>query len=539
MPKPSKPPGKPVKPPIEPPPVIPPVEPPVSGPLPELPRVQVDVTYVQQTGKIIQAHDSFQFQDALNASLPGDTIVLDASAAYLGAFTLPKKSETAPVYVMTSALAAIPAQNVRVTPADAPAMPKLISPTSFDPVLKTEAGAHHFRFIGIDFGSDNRVANNGLIRLGTGSETNVNEFPHHIILDRCLVRGDSSFGGVRGVLFAGDHLAVIDSHLSDWKLTDRDAQAIAGWTGRGPWRITNCHLEASGEAFLSGGSDPLISDLVPSDIELRSNLFTKPLNWNPFHSSYDGSSWQCKNALELKNARRVLMQGNRFENNWWGAQSGAIILFTPKNQYGVAPWTTVEDVTCVGNRIAGTLRGFSISGQDGVQPSAGGRRILIKNNYISDLGGAVWGENQYPAFEYSTVFHLTGGMDDLNIDHNTIIHGAFDAQGALIYFDGAPYLRFFYTNNIAEHNAYGIKGGGTGVGNATLAVYAPGAVLRRNLIVGGIASLYPADNFFPASMQDVGFVNYPADVRLGASSIYNKAAIDGTNPGAADSLLTQ
>jgi hypothetical protein len=51
--------------------------------------------------------------------------------------------------------------------------------------------------------------------------------------------------------------------------------------------------------------------------------------------------------------------------------------------------------------------------------------------------------------------------------------------------------------------------------------------------VGGPASSYPADNFFPSSIDAVGFVDRQSgNYRLAASSPYKRAASDGRDPGA-------
>ena len=41
-----------------------------------------------------------------------------------------------------------------------------------------------------------------------------------------------------------------------------------------------------------------------------------------------------KNSFELKNARRVLVEGNVFEHVWAAAQTGFAVLFTTRNQGG-------------------------------------------------------------------------------------------------------------------------------------------------------------------------------------------------------------
>ena len=44
-------------------------------------------------------------------------------------------------------------------------------------------------------------------------------------------------------------------------------------------KIINNYFEGTGENILFGGADPRIDGLVPSDIEIRRNHFTKPTSW--------------------------------------------------------------------------------------------------------------------------------------------------------------------------------------------------------------------------------------------------------------------
>ena len=64
-----------------------------------------------------------------------------------------------------------------------------------------------------------------------------------------------------------------------------------------------------------GGADPVIPNLVPSNITIRRNLMTKP-------SLGERRSSPLKNLLELKNAQNVLIEGNIFENNWHAGRQG-------------------------------------------------------------------------------------------------------------------------------------------------------------------------------------------------------------------------
>jgi hypothetical protein len=67
----------------------------------------------------------------------------------------------------------------------------------------------------------------------------------------------------------------------------------------------------------------------------------------------------------------------------------------------------------------------------------------------------------------------------------------------------------------------------------TLDRFFPSAVFRRNAIVGGNAEKYPRDNFFPATVEQVGFAApRTSDFRLVGSSRYRQAAADGRDLGA-------
>src|SRR5690606_28378953 len=100
--------------------------------------------------------------------------------------------------------------------------------------------------------------------------------------------------------------AVIDSWLSECHGKGFDSQAIAGWNGSGPYKIVNNHLAGAGENLMFGGADPSIPNGLPEDIEIRRNHFIKPPEWK--------GVWTVKNLIELKLGRRVLIEGNVFEN---------------------------------------------------------------------------------------------------------------------------------------------------------------------------------------------------------------------------------
>jgi hypothetical protein len=368
-------------------------------------------------------------------------------------------------------------------------MPKLVSPGRNEPALRTAAGAHHFRLVGIEFKPVNASAYVwALIELGdgTGAQNNLAQVPHNLVLDRCYIHGDPAGELTRAIALNSGATEIVNSHISDAKGAGRDTQAICGWNGPGPYRIVNNYLEGAGENVMFGGADPSIPGLVPSDIEIRGNTFYKPLSWR--------GVWTVKNLFELKNARRVRVEGNLFENNWQHGQSGYAILFTVRNQSGTAPWSTLEDVEFVNNVVRHSGSGINVLGRDDLQPSQQTQRITIKNNLFEDLNGANWGG--------SGNFLLISGANDVKVEHNTVLHGGNVTTAAV-----APTTNFVFRNNLMAHNDYGIFGDAIGYGTPAIRQYFPSGIFERNLIAGAPDWRYPAGNFYPASLDEARFVN--------------------------------
>ncbi|MBI4475629.1 MAG: glycosyltransferase [Acidobacteria bacterium] len=485
--------------------------------LPERPQARVDTTEPVPTGRTIRVAAGASLQRALDEAQPGDRIVLDARAVYRGPFRLPRKDGHAWIVISAGPDARVPPAGHRVRPPDTAAFPKLVAASGV--VLVADPGAHHYRFVGIEIAPAEGIFLTALVQLGD-DERALEKLPHHIIFDRCYLHGDRTRGSRRGMAMNSRDTAVIDSHLSDFKEEGADSQALAGWNGAGPFRIANNYLEAAGENLMFGGADPTIPDLVPADIEIVGNHFAKPLAWKAGTPQFEGVTWTVKNLFELKNARRVLVDGNLFEYNWPQAQNGFAILFTVRNQKGRAPWSVVEDVTFVNNLVRHVGAGFNILGRDDNHPSQQTRRIAIRNNLFLDVGGP-WGSGR--------LFQLLEGTRDVIIDHNT----AAQTGGILLGGESAPHSGFLFTNNIAPHNRDGIKGTGTRHGLPTLERHFPGAVVRRNLIVGGNAAEYPPDNFFPPSLADVGtFTRDGGRYRLALARSFRHAGTDGRDPGA-------
>ena len=462
-------------------------------------------------------------QATIDRARPGDVILLEPGGTYVGNFTLPPTPGAQYITIRSAADASLFPMEGRVGPEHARLMPVLRSPNS-GPALATKPGAHHWRLQWLAFEA-NADGVGDIILLGDGSEEqrDITRVPRFLVLDGLIIRGDPVKGQKRAIALNSAATVIRNSDIRDIKAAGQDSQAIAGWNGPGPFTIENNYLEAAGENVLFGGADPSIRDLVPSDITFRHNYVTKPLSWREA-----GTPWTVKNLLELKNARRVLIEWNVFEHNWLAAQNGYAILFTPVNQDGRAPWTEVSDVTFQFNVIRNVSSAFNILGTDYQQPTRQSRKILIRQNLIYGVDAAKWGGEGR--------FLLIGNEPaDVAVDHNTVLQ-----TGSVLQLYGKregrtlPLANFRFTNNLVLHNEYGIIGEDFGVGKTSIAAYTTREEIRRNVLAGGDASLYPADNLFPSVAEFMSeFVDAPRnDFRLRDSSRLRSEATDGTMVGA-------
>ena len=493
------------------------------------PRVLLDTTYAPPTGGVINVHAGDDLQAALDRAVPGDQVVLEAGATFTGNFVLPRKAGTGLIVVRSSDLGAL-AEGVRAGPGDARHMARIVSP-SFDGALSTAAGAHRWRLIGIELTVSPAVAENtAVVRLGAGSETSRTQLPREIVIDRCWIHGNATQNDRRGVALNGIAEAVVDSTVSDFHEVGYDAQAIAGWNGPGPFKIANDELDASGENVMFGGADPAISKLVPADIEIRHNRFDKPLSWRVADPSYGGIHWTVKNLFELKNARRVLIAGNVFEHSWGDAQTGFAILLKSADQEGTAPWSVTQDVTFTDNVVRHAASAIAIEGRDPGGAVSFTRRVTVVDNVFDDIDGRTWkGSGDFLQITDGSAAPdgSRNGPGDVTIDHNT----AFQTRN-VISAEGVS-KGFVYTNNITPHNRYGVHGSDLATGLDTLTHDFPGSVFAGNVLIHGKCSDYPAGNYCPATLEDVGFVDYSGgNFRLAQGSPFRGAATDGADIGA-------
>lgn len=554
----------------------------------ELPRIYVSsaMSDTPAPGNTITVNAGADLQGALDRAACGDTILLQAGATFSGVFMLPAKAcdDSHWIVVRTSAPdSSLPPEGTRISPCYAgvsslpnrPAfscsnpqnvMAKIVYPqgTGSGPLFLAD-GANHYRLVGLEI---TRVA-------GTGNITHLLSVKKegaadHIIVDRVWMHGtarDETKDGVHlsNVTFA----AVIDSYFNDFHCVSQtgsctDAQTVNGGTGSlpaGPFKIVNNFLEASGEGVLMGGGP---ATTTPADIEIRRNHFYKPMQWMPGYSGFvgaaNGNPFIVKNHLELKNAQRVLVEGNIMENTWGGfSQSGYSILLTPKNQHmndtNVCPICQVTDVTIRFSTLSHAAGGLQIAtGISGDGTTGGmalaGARFSIHDITIDDIRAQYFKGN-------GTLFQVSNSwtanvLNNVAINHIT---GFTDTKGHLLsvgnQISNPTMWGFVFTNNVVLAGAYPVWSTGGGDTNCA-ASDIPVTVLQTcfssytfssNAIIAATssfsASRWPASNYFVADPSAI-FVDYSGgDYRLSSTSMQSAATTDGRMIGAdIDALKT-
>src|SRR5438128_9064798 len=178
------------------------------GSPPELPRISVELPsrLPGAPTRILSAADDLQ--RALDDAKPGDVIALQPGVIFNGPFVLPKKDGSDWITICTHAPdSSFPRPGTRVNPSVATSMPVIES--DHDSAITTQAGAHHYRFIGIEVRPHPGVFLFNLISLGN-DESSIDDLPHHIVFERCYIHGDPQVGGRRGIALNALHTAVLD-----------------------------------------------------------------------------------------------------------------------------------------------------------------------------------------------------------------------------------------------------------------------------------------------------------------------------------------
>jgi hypothetical protein len=497
-------------------------------------------------------------------------IKLDNAVTYEGKFTFPALSNANWTYVVTDNFDSIPVAGNRVTSADSAdlAAVNVINASPMRGAIFFAPNACKYRLVGIKSTfPDVAAATFGAITsgyttvAGTAGIADTADLPTDIIIDRCWVYGRDVTGrpDAYGILLNGNGMAVIDSTIEKISATNgtgiSDPMGIFTWNGGSRYLIENCYIEASGEGMLIG-TDPVNTNEIPSDIVIKENHFFKPLYAKTDHGTYDGYNRIEKNHLEFKNAEKVIIRHNRFENLWNDFQRSSLVL-TVRNQGhtgGDFPASVVQDVLIDENYFVDVCQVLQLTTTDNLRASDVSRRITFQHNLARGIGfghdPASSGLTGGKALALSAPFTALIA-EDWRFVHNTLVRHASDGgrgyQYGMAFFDlnGAGIFvndLVFRDNLIACAPFSGTSRGLSGLtyaeGTATLNGRATVWQCEKNVFFDGVGSpTYPATNYTGSTITaaSVVFENWAVsasgDYRLAAGSPYNNLATDGTDIG--------
>lgn len=450
-------------------------------------------------GRVIKVPPGGNLQGALERAQSGDVIELQAGAVYAGQIDLPNKPLTDFVTIRSSAAADLPADQ-RVKPSQRSSMATITSGMAGRAAVMAANGAHHYRFVGIEFTSSGSIFNYGVVVLG-GGEKRPENVPHTIEIDRSYIHPHKPGRSRRGIALNSADTTIKNSYIEGFAGAGEETQGICGWTGTRNVTILNNYIEGGAENILFGGADPANAELIPTEIQIRQNHLNKPADWV--------KGVTVKTIFELKNAKKVQFTGNLLTNNW----EGSAFRITVRNQDGAAPFSTIEDVTIRDNIIKGSGDGFNILGTDDTYDSQMLKRLEIVNNLLLDIG-----EREFSGRGY---FIQVASGEGILIANNTVFN-----QGNIAIFHRDPPRAFEFRDNIVGHGEYGIHG-------LTDIRSAESARLFRNNVIVNNRSVLPSDMSFPTGnllvpgYDSVGFINLADnDLRLSGSSKFKDIGCD-------------
>lgn len=508
-----------------PPPPPPPPPPDQTGPNEaELPRVLLNTarSNTPSLGTTWNVHSLADWNNALANSVGGDVIVIDAGLVLVGNWDIVNKpTQDAGHWITVKKAGTLSPENTRIRYATAVADGyPIFRSNNVLPSISVNPRAGFWRFINILFDIDPAVTvAQSIFNIGNQvSTSNLADVPHDIILDCCCVHELDNQDCRKGVVFDGANLAYVDGDISNIKSTF-DAQCITATNGPGPFKIVNNYLEAAAENIAWGGGDPLIANLVMSDIEVRKNHFFKNPAWL-------GSQWLVKNLYESKNSQRAWIRGNIFENCWPAAQAGYCFVLWSVNQDGSAPWSITANQTLEYNWIKNTTSVFQLSlAFNGGTPA---HHITTKNNLATGINTGISSSG------VSRLFTINGAIDSMVNKHNSL----FTLGDDIIWEPVASPNQIWQDNLLAAFGFHMFTS--SGIGSAAWAIVGGAGSLFVKNIVMGMATNQLADNFYPADLATIDCVGptlgiQPAvtipEIALDPTSLYHNAASDGTDVG--------
>jgi len=517
---------------------------------------------------------------AYNQCVGGEHIIIPAGTVITGTVDLPARPFSDFVTIRSSA--AMPEMPVRVG-ANQTDLAIFRGGYLNELPFRIRNRASKIRLSGLKFepfpGSGEFDKNYYLMQIGEGFEqASGDDNPTRIIVDHCVINPPNNIQVVHGVLNDGYKVSILSSWLGNIKTYGtQDSQAVFSLDGRGAHVYNNNFFEAASESIIYGGAENSIDGMVPSNIEFRRCVFTKRLAWRQLPPLSNGETLNAKNLFELKNVRRVYVEGSSFLNGFGTYMAMTIVSSADiPGGGGGTPWSVSEEVVFENNRLSHLNSGFSIA-RDFYRPGITyeplkPQHIRLVNVLLDDLTFGRWGNGR------TWTFFITA-VDDFLIKHVSVVDSIDtpdDDHEVMLYYNSVMSFRPEVSDSIMPLNAGGIKNS-CGEGIAALNVgtsgwfdvsgnscgAASGANAGTWRVAGNVfpklranfnANTYPTGNSYPENYAGVGMQAYRRcdasaandpcnltvnDFALSAASPYKNKAGDNTDPGINAPLLNE
>lgn len=281
-----------------------------------------------------------------------------------------------------------------------------------------------------------------------------------IDIDQCWIHGlDQADGPVRGVFIGSSTglVSITNSYIEQIKATAADSPAIACVGCFGGLEIVNNYLEASGMAFLAGGSAASGQSTLPPGMAQRNfrvigNRITRRPEWHvttgtaaptgacltgsryrdtaaPQNYICTASAWATtgtahpvdfsnKNSIEWKDGQGITLAGNHIGPSWQDAQQGGGLLLNQSG--GLTNNYEITDVRMVANRMEDVNAALLLGNLNYLAPNGTiySRRLAIEHNLFDRLG-PVWA-NLGGAQRSTSRWFATIESEDVRVNRNTV-----------------------------------------------------------------------------------------------------------------------
>ena len=271
---------------------------------------------------------------------------------------------------------------------------------------------------------------NGIILApaNTNDVVNITNTGVGVKLQDLVIRGNGNTKN--GIVAHGRNMDFDNISVQNICRVGQESHAIVMWDSPGPLMVRNSRLEAGSICFLAGGAKSTVPNTIATDLTFDNVTFTRPMEWK-------GKGYACKNAFELKSARKVVVKNSVLENVWAEGQSGYAIVLTPSSSGDLnSQDTIVEDVLFESNIIRNVGYGVNALGftQHREFPTKQGNNYrFVKNEWriTKTLGG------------HGGLVQLAHEAKDVMFEYN------------ILRMDGDAFMRMADTKPVAGMRFYG------------------------------------------------------------------------------------